>query len=230
LQEESVLQVDTFNGYNLAMRNWAEDLEPLLIMYGKQKHPLEYTGLYQFLVMIVLAAQASDNQINKISGKLFEAFPSFRELRKSNPEVLYPYLSTVRGFRKKAGWLVEIAKIIGDEGKIPATVGELTKLPGIGRKTANAIIREAGGNPEGVMVDLHVLRVAPRLGVATTEKPDKVEKDLMNAIPRDKWNDIGMALSFHGRETCRPKPECERCIVNTVCNYYNTVVKPDKEK
>jgi endonuclease III len=208
------------------MRNWAEDLEPLLIKYGKQKHPLDYADLYQFLVMIVLAAQASDNQINRISGKLFEAYPSFRELKNSTVEDLYPFISSVRGFRKKAKWLTDIAQIIGDEGKIPSTLEELTRLPGIGRKTANAIIREAGGNAEGIMVDLHVLRVAPRLGVATSEKPDKVEKDLMNAIPREKWNDIGMALSFHGRETCRPKPECERCIVNSVCNYYNTVVKP----
>ena len=207
------------------MSNWSQKLEPLLEKYGKQKHPLDYNNRYQLLVMVILAAQASDNQINKISPKLFEAYPSLSDLENCNPEDLYPLISSIRGYRKKAKWIVDIAKVIGDDSKIPTTIGELTKLPGVGRKTANTVIRESGDNAEGIIVDLHVLRVAPRLGIATGTNSEKIEKQLMEAIPQDKWNETGMAFSFHGREICRPKPMCHQCIVNQVCNYYQTLVK-----
>lgn len=208
------------------MSNWAKDLEPLIKKYEKRKIPLDYSNRYELLVMVVLAAQSSDNQINKISVPFFKAYPSFKELKGVSAEDLYPFLKTIRGFRKKAAWIVDIAKTIEDERDIPSTIKELTKLPGIGRKTANVIIRESHDKAEGIVVDLHVVRVAPRLGVVISSKPDKIERELMDVMPPDTWNEIGMALSFHGRETCRPKPKCEECIVNSVCNYYKTVVKP----
>lgn len=209
------------------MNKWAEDLEPLFRKYGNRKHPLEYQNIYQFLVMIILAAQASDNQINRIAPDFFRAYPTMSDLKNVTAEDLYPLISSVRGFRKKARWLVDAARMIGDDNSIPTTMKELTKLPGIGRKTASAIIREAGGEPEGIMIDLHVVRVAPRIGVSSGSKPDKIEKDLMGAFPRDKWNETGMVFSFHGREICRPKPKCGECIVNSVCNYYKNVVAPE---
>lgn len=208
------------------MNKWAQDLEPLIKKYGKKKHPLDYNNKYQLIIMVVLAAQASDNLINKIAPAFFIVYPSFSELKLSTAEDLYPLLSSVRGFRKKAKWIVDIAKSIGDDSAIPSTLGELSKLPGIGRKSSNVIIRESGDKAEGVMVDLHVVRVVPRLGITDTEKPDKIEKRLMEEFPQEKWNDIGMALSFHGREICRPTPKCEECVVREVCNYYKTVVKP----
>jgi endonuclease-3 len=210
------------------MNNWAVKLQPLIDKYGKQKHPLDYQNRYQLLVMVVLAAQASDNQINRIAPEFFKAFPTISDLKDRNPEDLYPLLSSVRGFRKKSAWLVEAAKVIGEDLKIPTKLEELTKLPGVGTKTANTIIRESGDMAQGVIVDLHVIRVSSRLGISD-EKPDKIEKSLMEAFPQENWNEIGMALSFHGREICRPKPMCEQCIVNQVCNYYKTVVKEVKE-
>lgn len=209
------------------MNKWAEDLEPLFRVYGNRKHPLEYQNIYQFMVMIILAAQASDNQINRIAPDFFRKYPSVADLKKVTAEDLYPLISSVRGFRKKARWLIDAAQAIGDDNNIPSTMKELTKLPGIGRKTASAIIREQGGEPEGIMVDLHVVRVAPRIGVASGSKPDKIEKDLMEAFPKEKWNETGMVFSYHGREICRPKPKCDECIVNSVCNYYKTVVKKE---
>lgn len=211
------------------MNNWAEALEPLFKKYGNRSHPLNYANPYQFLVMIILAAQTTDNLINKIAPAFFKVYPSLSDLKKSTPEELYPLLSSVLGFRKKAAWLVEIAKQLEDDSKIPVNIKELTMLPGVGRKTANAVIRERGGKAEGIMVDLHVARVAPRLGIATGDKPDKIERQLMEALPREKWNETGMVFSFHGREICRPKPKCEECIVNSVCNYYMTVVKPENK-
>lgn len=208
------------------MRNWENDLEPLLEKYGKTKHPLEYKNRYQLMIMIILSAQTTDNLINKLAPEFFKAFPSMYDLKLHEPEDLYPFIKSVRGFRKKAKWIVDIAKAVGSDEAIPHTMNELTKLPGFGRKSSNVLIRESGDTAEGVMVDLHVARVAPRLGVATSEKPDKIEKEIMEAMPREKWNDTGMALSYHGRETCRPKPECGKCIVNSVCEYYRTVVQP----
>ncbi|HEX2968570.1 MAG TPA: endonuclease III [Bacteroidales bacterium] len=206
------------------MRNWEKDLEPLLNKYGKRKHPLEYKNRYQLMVMIVLSAQTTDNLINKIAPEFFKVFPSMSELKLHQPEDLYPYISKATGFRKKAKWLIEIANITGNDEGIPHTIEELTKLPGFGRKSSNVLIRESGDTAGGVMVDLHVARVAPRLGVATSDKPDKIEKEIMAAFPREKWNDIGMSLSYHGREICRPKPDCGNCIVNSVCDYFKSVV------
>ena len=98
-------------------------------------------------------------------------------------------------------------------------------MKGIGRKSANVILREAGQPAEGVMVDLHVVRVAPRLGIATGTDGNKIEKQLMEVLPQKQW-DAGMAMSFLGREICRPKPKCEVCLMNTVCAFYNTVMRP----
>ena len=206
------------------MNNWVKNLEPLIKKYGKRKIPLDYHNRYQLVVMVLLAAQTSDNQINKVTVPFFETYPSLSELKKSTPEDLHPFLKSIRGFRKKSGWLVDLAKTIGEDSKIPTTLKELTKLPGIGRKTANVIIRESGDKAEGVVVDLHVVRVAPRLGVVSSNKPEKIEGQLMEVMPQEKWNEIGMTLSFHGRETCRPKPKCDECEVSSVCNYYKTSV------
>lgn len=96
---------------------------------------------------------------------------------------------------------------------------ELIDLPGIGRKSANVIRREAGLAPEGIMVDLHTVRVAPRLGMVSAKDPKKIEEQLMELLPKKQW-DVGMSLSFHGREICRPKPFCEKCFMRDVCEYY----------
>ena len=101
---------------------------------------------------------------------------------------------------------------------------ELIELPGIGRKSANVIMREAGVKAEGVIVDLHVLRVAPRLGIAAGTDPKKIEKQIMEQIPEKDWGQIGMAISFLGRETCRPtNPKCNECVVAKSCAYFKTL-------
>lgn len=140
--------------------------------------------------------------------------------------IIIPLISTVRNFGNKSMWIVKMAQIVGDDSNIPKSMVELTKLPSIGRKSANVIIRESSGKAEGIIVDLHALRVAPRLGVAIGDKPQKIEKQLMEVIPQQKWNEIGMALSFLGREICRPtNPKCDQCILNLNCNYYKSRLK-----
>jgi endonuclease-3 len=142
--------------------DWPEALKPLIKKYRGIKHPLDYENVYQLVVMVVLSAQDSDRHINKLAPKLFEAFPNMEALSHATPDSLYPFIGDVRNFANKAKWLVEIAHQIKKDSNIPLTMDELTALPGIGRKSANVIKREAGTTPEGVIVDLHVQRVAPR--------------------------------------------------------------------
>jgi endonuclease-3 len=207
--------------------NWAEAIQPLLKKYKGKKHPLEYGNVYQLIVMVVLSAQDSDKNINKLAPELFKAFPDMKKLAKAKPDILYPYIGKVRNFGNKAKWLLEIANKIKKDSNIPLTLTELTELPGIGRKSANVILREAGAPAEGVMVDLHVVRVAPRLGIASGTDPKKIEKQIMDILPKKKW-DAGMAMSFHGREICRPQPKCEICLMQKVCAYYNLYVKSNQ--
>ncbi|MCX6122417.1 MAG: endonuclease III [Ignavibacteriales bacterium] len=195
-------------------------LQLLFKKYGKKKHPLEYANTYQLMVMVVLSAQTTDAAVNKLAPELFNHFPSMKQLATAHPEELFPFIKSVRGFRKKADWLIRIAQCLGDEKKIQLTMKELTELPGIGRKSANVIIREAGGVPQGIIVDLHVLRVVPRLGITAENTPEKMEKALMDTIPEKYWNAAGMSFSYLGRELCRPtKPNCVECVMNSVCEY-----------
>ncbi len=199
--------------------NWAEAFKPLIKKYKNKKHPLNYDNVYQLVVMVVLSAQDSDRHINDLAPKLFEAFPDMRALSNATPETLTPLIGSVRNFGNKIKWLMEMAQTIKDDKNIPSTLDELTALKGIGRKSANVILREWGKSAEGVVVDLHVVRVAPRLGVATGTDANKIEKQLMAVLPQKEW-DAGMAMSFLGREICRPQPKCEICLMKAVCAYY----------
>lgn len=210
--------------------NWPTALKPLLAKYKGKKHPLEYKNNYQLLVMVVLSAQDSDKHINTLAPELFKAFPNLKILAKANSTSLTPYISTVRNFRNKTNWLLQIAKTLKEDKNIPLTLDELTKLPGIGRKSANVIMREAGAKAEGIIVDLHVVRVAPRLGIATGTNPKKIEYQLMEAMPQKIWGEIGMAISFLGRETCRPtNPKHNECVVNKSCEFYQSMKTSKKQ-
>lgn len=206
--------------------DWTEALRPLLKKYRKKPHPLEHKNLYQLLVMVVLSAQSSDKLINAVAPDLFKAYPGMKKLSMAKPEDLFPFISKVRGFRKKAEWLVDIAREVKDDKKIPVSMEGLTSLPGIGRKSANVILRGAGVKAEGVIVDLHVVRVAPRLGITQSNDPKKIEKDIMEALPQKHWGEIGMAISFLGREICRPKnPLHGECPVRESCAYFQSLKK-----
>lgn len=204
--------------------NWNESLKPLLKKYKGKKHPLNYNSLYELIVMVVLSAQSTDKLINDISPNLFKAYPTFESLKRASVDDLLPYISKVRSFRKKGEWLISIANKIGADKNIPSSMEELVKLPGIGRKSANVIMREAKVKAAGIIVDLHVLRVAPRIGIASSSNKEdalKMEKELMLEVDQKYWGEAGMAISFLGRETCRPTdPDCKNCVMKKVCAYY----------
>lgn len=199
---------------------WIEKLDPILSKYKDRKHPLEYDNLYQLLVMVVLSAQDSDDNINQIAPILFKAFPNIESLAISNSNLLIPYISNIKYFDKKANTLIDIAKKIKNDKDIPLTMQGLIALKGVGRKSANVIRRESNKEAEGIIADLHVIRVAPRIGLIPECKDGiKVEKQLMQILPRAIWEEIGMAISFLGREICRPIPKCPECPINKICEY-----------
>ena len=207
----------------MASINWQKEIQPLIKKYKGKKHPLDYNSTYELVVMVVLSAQDSDRHINQIAPGLFAAIPNMSALSKANTELLFPFISKVRNFGNKTKWLLELASLIKEDKNIPTTLEGLTALPGIGRKSANVIMREVGMKAEGIIVDLHVVRVAPRLGIASGTDPKKLEKQMMEVLDAKNWGEVGMAISFLGRETCRPtNPKCSDCVMNDVCTHYKT--------
>jgi len=205
----------------MATHNWQKEMQPLIKAYQGKKHPLNYNNLYELLVSVVLSAQDSDRNINKLAPELFKAYPDMKSLSKADAESLFPYVNKVRNFGNKIKWLLELSGRIKDNKNIPTTMEGLTDLPGIGRKSANVIMREVGVKAEGIIVDLHVVRVAPRLGIASGTDPKKIEKQMMEIVDAKDWGEVGMAISFLGREICRPtNPKCPDCVMNKVCDYY----------
>lgn len=206
--------------------DWNKEIQPLLKKYRGKKHPLDYYNLYQLVVMVILSAQATDKLINDIAPELFKAYPTMESMSRATVDDLRPYIGKVRSFFKKADWLIRISQQLKEEKHIPLTMEELVKLPGIGRKSANVIMREAGVKAVGVVVDLHVLRVAPRLGIAKGDDAKDVEMQILKKVNEKYWGELGMAISFLGRETCRPTdPDCSHCVMNKVCPYYLKIKK-----
>lgn len=205
----------------MASVNWQKEVQPLLTKYRGKKHPLNYRSNYELLVMIILAAQATDELINQLAPDFFKAFPDIKTLSRAEAETVYPYIRKVRNYVNKTRWLLQLARTIQEDKNIPQTLSALTELPGIGRKSAHVFMRETGLKSEGIIIDLHVLRVVPRIGLTNATDPSKMEKQLMNLIDQKDWGEIGMSLSFLGREVCRPtNPACSVCVMKKVCVYF----------
>jgi endonuclease-3 len=208
----------------MASVDWKVALKPLIEKYRERKHPLDYGNTYQLLVMVVLSARDSDKHINQLAPSLFAQFPTMAELAKASLDELVPLIGSVSNFKSKAEWLIEIARTLKTDEAIPLTMEGLVALRGVGRKSANVIMSQSGAPAEGVIVDLHTLRVAPRIGIAQGTTPEKIEKQLMEKIDAMDWHALGLALTFLGRETCRPtKPHCPECPMNDVCAYRKTL-------
>ena len=201
-------------------KNWGSFLNPLYEKYGSRRHPLWCENRYQLFVKVVLSARDSDAHINALAPSIFAAFPSMKELSAAPESAIFGKIREVSNCANKAKWLKALAEEVRSDDNIPRTLDGLTALPGIGRKSANVIIRETGGEAEGIIVDLHVVRVAPRLGIVSGKTPEKIERELMEHIPQKDWNRAGMALSFLGREICRPtNPKCPQCPLKDCCEW-----------
>jgi endonuclease III len=202
----------------------------------QNQHPdadteLDYKSPYQLLVATILSAQSTDARVNLVTPALFKRYPHARALAGATPEQLEPLIHSTGFFRAKAKSLIGAARALVEQhsGEVPRTMEALVELPGVGRKTANVVLGHALGVP-GLPVDRHVLRVANRIGIATSDDPVEVEHQLGKALPPSDWVKLSDTLILHGRRICKPKPLCDICSVREYCNYYQKVVRRARAK
>ena len=190
-----------------------------------EEHPdaccaLEHDSPYELLVATILSAQCTDERVNKVTPDLFTQFPTPRDMAEADRTDIEEAVRSTGFYRNKAKHIQEASQIIAFEhdGEVPADMDELTKLPGVARKTANVVLGVSYNIADGVVVDTHVKRLSNRLGLTTNQNPNKIEKDLMALVPRDEWIDISHLLIFHGRRVCSArKPDCTNCVLNDIC-------------
>ena len=182
---------------------------------------LDYQSPFEMLIVTILSARATDAGVNKISPILFKKYPTPEKMAKANLEEIGQIIRPLGAFNKKAGYIVGTSRLLVERfgSKVPKTMEDLIAFPGVSRKTANVVLSVVFGLSEGVVVDTHVMRVTVRLGLSEYDKkPQKIEKDLMELLPNNLWNDYARLIGAHGRRTCKSrKPNCIECSLNKLC-------------
>ena len=181
---------------------------------------LHYKSPLELLVATILSAQATDEQINALTPKLFQKYKTAEDYANADLTELEQYIRSSGFYHNKAKNLKNTGKMLVEKynSRVPKTMEELVELPGAARKTGNIVLFNAFGIIAGVAVDTHVRRLAQRLGLTENTNQDKIEKDLMNIVPKDKWMRITDLLIFHGRRVCDArKPRCDACVLNKIC-------------
>lgn len=195
------------------------------------KTELIYDNPYELLVAVILSAQCTDKRVNQTTPAVFASYPDMESLANANHESLLALIKSISYPNNKTNHLIGMAKMVMKDfrGKIPMTVEELMKLPGVGRKTANVITSVVDNQPN-MAVDTHVFRVANRIGLVKAKTPLETEKQLVKNLPEDLIYIAHHWLILHGRYICvARKPKCSICELRPVCKYYQTVVKPSEE-
>ncbi len=198
----------------------AKIIELLGKQYSDAKIALHYTNPLQLLIATILSAQATDEQINKITPELFKKYKTAGDFAKANISELEQQIKSSGFYHNKAKNIQNCCKMLVEKygGKVPKTMTELLELPGVARKTANIVLQNAYGVIEGIAVDTHVRRLSQRLGLSDKDDPNKIEQDLMQLVSKDKWMQITDLLIWHGRQICTAKkPNCAGCVLNKIC-------------
>jgi endonuclease-3 len=188
--------------------------------HGDAEIALHYRNPLELLVATILSAQATDEQINALTPKLFQKYTTAEDYANADLAELEQDIRSSGFYRNKAKNLKNTGKMLVEKynSQVPKTMEELVELPGVARKTANIVLFNAYGVIAGVAVDTHVRRLAQRLGLTENKNQDKIEKDLMNIVPKDKWMRLTDLLIFHGRRVCDArKPRCDACVLNKLC-------------
>jgi len=181
---------------------------------------LAYSNQLELLVAVVLSAQCTDERVNGVTVELFETYRTPEDYAQAPQEELAEALSSVTYYNNKARYIREACQQILEEhdGEIPDTMAELTDLPGVGRKTANVVLQHGHDVVEGIVVDTHVQRLTRRLGVTEEERPEAIERDLVEIAPESEWRDLTHLLISHGRAVCSARnPDCEECVLEDIC-------------
>ncbi len=196
-----------------------------IIQLLEKEHPdakiaLNYSNPLELLVATVLSAQATDEQINKVTANLFKKYRKPEDYANVDIKELEQDIRSTGFYHNKAKNIHSTAKIITEKfhSQVPQTMEELLELPGVARKTANIVLYGAYGKVEGIAVDTHVRRLSQRLGLTENEDQNKIEHDLMRLVPKLKWMHFANLLIFHGRRVCTAKkPNCTDCVLNKIC-------------
>ena len=203
-----------------AVRRAGTVLEELERLYPDADCALRWSNPLQLLVATILSAQCTDARVNMVTESLFRKYRTAKDYAGADPEEFQDDIRSTGFFRNKTKSILGMAAaLVADHGgEVPQTVDELVALPGVARKTANVVLGTAFGKNEGVVVDTHVFRLSHRLGLSEHSDSNKVEQDLMHALPRDKWTFAGHALILHGRQVCDArKPRCDDCTLAEPC-------------
>lgn len=199
-----------------------EVIEILLRTYPDAKAELNFSNPFELLVATILSAQTTDVQVNKVTGNLFKEYKTPEDFLKISEDELMEKIRSIGFYRNKSKNILATCKILVEKygGKVPDTIDELMKLPGVGRKTANVVISNAFGK-DAIAVDTHVFRVSNRIGIANSDDVLDTEKQLMESIEKNMWSKAHHLLIFHGRRICKArKPLCDKCPLTEYCLYY----------
>lgn len=193
----------------------------------KDKYPvkpaLNYTNPFELLIATILSAQCTDKQVNKVTEVLFKNFKTPEDFAELSVEELGQYTKSCGFYKNKSENIIKTCRKLIDEynSKVPDTMDELVKLPGVGRKTANVVLSNAFG-VDAIAVDTHVFRVSNRIGLAESKDVLKTEYQLMEKIPKELWSNAHHWLIYHGRAICSSRsPKCPECPLTTHCKYFN---------
>jgi endonuclease III len=188
--------------------------------YPEAKVALNFSNALEMLVATILSAQCTDERVNQVTATLFKKYRTPEDYLKVPESELAHDIKPTGFFNQKTKAIRGACRMIVEEfgGRVPDTMEDLIRLPGVARKTANIVLGNAHGKVEGIAVDTHVRRVSQRLGFTDQKDPDKIERDLMNLVPRERWFEFTYVLIEHGRAVCKaPTPRCEDCPVNHLC-------------
>ena len=194
-------------------------IDRLATAHPDAKIALRFVNELELLVAVMLSAQTTDVNVNKVTERLFAKYRRPEDYLAVPPEELERDIYATGFFRQKAKSLRRTMAMLMEEydGRVPRTVAELVRLPGVARKTANVVAAELG-EAQGIVVDTHVRRLSQRLGLTRQEDPVKIERDLMRLVPRPDWGRFPHLLIWHGRRVCiARRPLCEDCVVNDLC-------------
>jgi len=198
----------------------AEISKILKKQYTAPKSELDHKNEMQFTVAVVLSAQTTDKKVNEVTKGLFKKYKTWEDLADADLNEVTKDIRQVNFHKGKAERLIKMAQhVLSDfEGRLPRTLDELVKLPGIARKSANVILCNLWDIAEGIVVDTHVARVSNRLGLTLQKDPVKIERDLVKVVPKESWRNFSGAMVLHGRYICKArKPECGECVLNEIC-------------
>jgi endonuclease-3 len=195
-------------------------IERLEKMHPDAKIALNYSNSLELLIATILSAQCTDKRVNIVTKTLFKKYKSVEDYAKADLKELEEDIKSTGFYHNKAKNIKKCCQMLIEKfnGQIPRTMDELLELPGVARKTANIVLANAYGVVAGIAVDTHVRRLAKRLGLTENENPDKIEKDLMEIVPKTQWTKITDLLIFHGRRICTARnPKCAECVLNDFC-------------